>query len=50
MDYRQPIEPAVIVLAIAGAVPWKRLKPGETGAWIGSQHASQPGPERATKS
>jgi hypothetical protein len=26
MDYRQPIEPAIIVLAVAGVVPWKRLK------------------------
>jgi len=25
MDYRQPIEPAIIVLAVAGAIPWKRL-------------------------
>ncbi len=25
MDYRQPIEPAIIVLAIAGAIPFKRI-------------------------
>lgn len=37
MDYRQPIEPAIIVLAIAGAVPWKRLKPGDSDAWIGAE-------------
>lgn len=40
MDYRQPIEPAVIVLAIAGVVPWKRLKPGDTGSWIGEERAA----------
>jgi 4-amino-4-deoxy-L-arabinose transferase-like glycosyltransferase len=28
MDYRQPIEPAIIVLAVAGAFPWRRIKPG----------------------
>jgi hypothetical protein len=27
MDYRQPIEPAIIVLAVAGAFPWKRSTP-----------------------
>jgi 4-amino-4-deoxy-L-arabinose transferase-like glycosyltransferase len=27
MDYRQPIEPAIIVLAVAGTVPWKRSTP-----------------------
>jgi hypothetical protein len=26
MDYRQAIEPAIIVLAVAGAVPWKRRR------------------------
>jgi len=25
MDYRQPIEPAIVVLAVYGAVPWKRV-------------------------
>jgi hypothetical protein len=25
MDYRQPIEPAIIVLAVAGARPLKRV-------------------------
>jgi 4-amino-4-deoxy-L-arabinose transferase-like glycosyltransferase len=29
MDYRQPIEPAVVVLAVAGAVPWKRIGKSE---------------------
>jgi 4-amino-4-deoxy-L-arabinose transferase-like glycosyltransferase len=40
MDYRQPIEPAVIVLGVAGAVPWKRLKPGRTASWIGADRAA----------
>ncbi len=44
MDYRQPIEPAIIVLAISGAVPWKRLKPGDSEAqsreWIGAERAA----------
>jgi hypothetical protein len=26
MDFRQPIEPAIIVLATFGAFPWKRSK------------------------
>jgi 4-amino-4-deoxy-L-arabinose transferase-like glycosyltransferase len=26
MDYRQPIEPAVVILATAGAYPWKHIK------------------------
>ncbi len=29
MDYRQPIEPAVIVLAVAGALAFRRVKAGE---------------------
>jgi 4-amino-4-deoxy-L-arabinose transferase-like glycosyltransferase len=27
MDYRQPIEPAVVVLAVAGILPWRRIQP-----------------------
>ncbi|MGA7342523.1 MAG: glycosyltransferase family 39 protein [Terracidiphilus sp.] len=27
MDYRQPIEPAIVVLAVAGAIPFKRTRP-----------------------
>jgi hypothetical protein len=41
MDYRQPIEPEIIVLAIAGVVPWKRLKPGGSPVWIGAERASR---------
>jgi 4-amino-4-deoxy-L-arabinose transferase-like glycosyltransferase len=40
MDYRQPIEPAIIVLAIAGAIPWKRLNPSDSMTWIGAEHAA----------
>jgi 4-amino-4-deoxy-L-arabinose transferase-like glycosyltransferase len=40
MDYRQPIEPAIIVLAIAGVIPWKRLNPGEKSKWIGAERAA----------
>jgi membrane-bound metal-dependent hydrolase YbcI (DUF457 family) len=40
MDYRQPIEPAIIVLAIAGAIPFKRLPPGDESKWIGARRAA----------
>ncbi len=44
MDYRQPIEPAIIVLAVAGAIPWRRIKPGQKDArsshWIGAERVS----------
>ena len=40
MDYRQPIEPAIIVLAIAGAIPLKRLNPGDSSKWIGAERAA----------
>jgi 4-amino-4-deoxy-L-arabinose transferase-like glycosyltransferase len=40
MDYRQPIEPAIIVLAIAGAVPWKRSRRGNSDTWIGAERAA----------
>jgi len=36
MDYRQPIEPEVIVLAVAGLFPLGKMGPGE---WIGSERA-----------
>jgi hypothetical protein len=38
MDYRQPIEPAIIVLAVAGVLPWKRLAHGDSAKhdnWAG---------------
>lgn len=34
MDYRQPIEPAIVVLAAAGALPWRRILPDRSNAWI----------------
>ena len=37
MDYRQAIEPAIVVLAVAGAVPFRRIKPGRS--WVGTGHA-----------
>jgi hypothetical protein len=41
IDYRQPIEPAIVVLAIAGLVPWRRMEPGHAKArssrWIGAE-------------
>jgi 4-amino-4-deoxy-L-arabinose transferase-like glycosyltransferase len=39
MDYRQAIEPAIVVLAIAGAFPWRRIKPGQANLWIGAESA-----------
>jgi 4-amino-4-deoxy-L-arabinose transferase-like glycosyltransferase len=38
MDYRQPIEPAIIVLAIAGAIPFKSA---QADAWVGAERARQ---------
>ena len=43
MDYRQPIEPAIVVLAVAGALPFKFLKRGgaekQREDWIGAERA-----------
>jgi hypothetical protein len=39
IDYRQPIEPAILVLVIAGAQPWKRLQPSGLNRWIGAERA-----------
>ncbi len=39
MDYRQPIEPAIVVLAVAGAIPWRRIKPGQANLWIDAESA-----------
>jgi hypothetical protein len=44
MDYRQPIEPAIIVLAVAGALPWKRLRSGQLPPWSRAECASDPQP------
>jgi 4-amino-4-deoxy-L-arabinose transferase-like glycosyltransferase len=40
MDYRQPIEPAIIVLAVAGAVPWKRIGASRPAVWAGAEPAA----------
>jgi 4-amino-4-deoxy-L-arabinose transferase-like glycosyltransferase len=40
MDYRQPIEPAIIVLAVAGAIPFKRLGAKIPSAWTGTESAA----------
>lgn len=40
MDYRQPIEPAIIVLAVAGALPWKRMHAEGAPGWIGAERAT----------
>jgi hypothetical protein len=37
VDYRQPIEPAIVVLAVAGAIPFKRGDNKQN--WIGAEHA-----------
>jgi 4-amino-4-deoxy-L-arabinose transferase-like glycosyltransferase len=42
MDYRQPIEPAIIVLAVAGALSLKRAK---TREWAGAVKVLAPGHE-----
>jgi 4-amino-4-deoxy-L-arabinose transferase-like glycosyltransferase len=46
MDYREPIEPAIVVLAIAGIFPWRRIKPDHadphSNLWIGAEGAQQP--------
>jgi hypothetical protein len=34
MDYRQPIEPAILVLAVSGALPFRRLHPSRARAYI----------------
>ena len=44
MDYRQPIEPAILVLVVAGVMPWRRLRRGDAGfnpsRWIGAERAA----------
>ena len=41
VDYRQAIEPGVLVLAIAGLLPWKRMRPGQEQVWIGAERAQK---------
>jgi 4-amino-4-deoxy-L-arabinose transferase-like glycosyltransferase len=41
MDYRQPIEPAIIVLGVAGVIPWKRIGAYQSpAAWTGMESSS----------
>lgn len=35
MDYRQPIEPAIVVMAVAGAYPWKLRSSDAKEVWNG---------------
>ena len=42
MDYRQPIEPAILVLAVSGALPFRRLHPSRILHWIGAERALEP--------
>jgi hypothetical protein len=42
MDYRQPIEPAILVLAVSGALPFRRLHPSRAIHWIGAERALEP--------
>ncbi|MGO9318968.1 MAG: ArnT family glycosyltransferase [Terracidiphilus sp.] len=42
MDYRQAIEPAVVVLMVSGMLPWRRLQPGRFMSWVGAQRALEP--------
>jgi hypothetical protein len=50
MDYRQPIEPAIIVLAVSGSLSWRRIPISNSGVqlkphpdfWIGPEVAAEP--------
>ena len=48
MDYRQPIAPAIVVLAIAGALPWRRSQTSKfrthspTNQGMGAELAQEP--------
>jgi hypothetical protein len=42
MDYRQPIEPAILVLAVSGALPWRSMHPSRVLHWIGAERALEP--------
>jgi 4-amino-4-deoxy-L-arabinose transferase-like glycosyltransferase len=46
MDYRQPIEPAIIVLAVAGRLPWKRVGATYPLAWT---RPAWTGPESSSR-
>ena len=40
MDYRQPIEPEIIVLAVAGLIPFRKM---QSDKWIGAERATAKG-------
>jgi 4-amino-4-deoxy-L-arabinose transferase-like glycosyltransferase len=42
MDYRQAIEPGVIVLAVSGVLPWRRTQPSHVIHRAGAQPALEP--------
>jgi 4-amino-4-deoxy-L-arabinose transferase-like glycosyltransferase len=42
MDYRQAIEPAVVVLLVSGVLPWRRIRPGSSIQWAGAERALEP--------
>ena len=42
MDYRQAIEPAIVVLAVSGVLPFRRLRPGGAHGWVGEERALEP--------
>jgi hypothetical protein len=48
MDYRQPIAPAIVVMAVAGALPWRRSEARElseeyrAGLPAGAELATEP--------
>jgi hypothetical protein len=42
MDYRQAIEPAVVVLVVSGVMPWRHLQSGRGIHWVGAERALEP--------
>jgi 4-amino-4-deoxy-L-arabinose transferase-like glycosyltransferase len=42
MDYRQAIEPAVVVLAVSGVLPRRRVQPSRFRHWVGAERALEP--------
>jgi hypothetical protein len=42
MDYRQAIEPAVVVLLVSGVLPWRRIRPSRSIQWAGAERAHEP--------
>jgi hypothetical protein len=42
MDYRQAIEPAIVVLVVSGVLPWRRIRPNRLISWVGAERSAQP--------